>query len=131
MKRLLIILATALSLSCLASAQETPLWLRKNAISPDGKQISFEYKGDIFVVSSEGGRATQITSNEAYESNPVWTKDSKSVVFSSSREDSDDIYIVPAQGGVPKRLTTYTSGETPLAVLDGYKVLFTSRYHLI
>lgn len=126
MKRLLIILATALSLSCLASAQETPLWLRKNAISPDGKQISFEYKGDIFVVSSEGGRATQITSNEAYESNPVWTKDSKSVVFSSSREDSDDIYIVPAQGGVPKRLTTYTSGETPLAVLDGYKVLFTS-----
>lgn len=37
------------------SAQENPLWMRYPAISPDGKTIAFCYKGDIFLVSSEGG----------------------------------------------------------------------------
>ena len=48
------------------SAQENPLWMRYPAISPDGKTIAFCYKGDIFLVSSEGGRATQLTTHPAY-----------------------------------------------------------------
>lgn len=40
-----------------AWGQESPRWLRKNAISPDGKQIAFSYKGDIYVVPVAGGRA--------------------------------------------------------------------------
>lgn len=52
------------------SAQENPLWMRYPAISPDGKTIAFCYKGDIFLVSSEGGRATQLTTHPAYDSRP-------------------------------------------------------------
>ena len=66
-----------------AWGQESPRWLRKNAISPDGKQIAFSYKGDIYVVPVAGGRAQQLTSNPAYDSDPVWTPDSKYLVFSS------------------------------------------------
>ena len=48
-----------------AEGQETPGWLRKNSISPDGSRIAFSYKGDIFVVPVSGGRALQLTTNAA------------------------------------------------------------------
>ncbi|MCI1786432.1 MAG: S41 family peptidase [Bacteroidales bacterium] len=124
MRKFILIALAVISGSYLASAQETPMWLRKNAISPDGSKIAFEYQGDIFVVNSEGGKALQVTSNEAYDSDPLWTGDGKKIVFSSYREGSKDIYITDAEGGTPKRLTTYAGNETPMAVLRNGSVIF-------
>ena len=107
-----------------ASAQETPLWLRRNAISPDGKSVAFTYKGDIWVVSSEGGRALQVTSNPAYDTAPVWTPDGKSIVFGSYREGSMDIWRTSAGGGKPVRLTDYPGNELPKAVRADGSVVF-------
>lgn len=107
-----------------AAGDDTPLWLRRNSISPDGKEIVFNYQGDLYVVSSEGGRARQLTTNPAYDTEPIWTPDGKSIVFSSYREKSKDIFIVSAEGGVPQRLTTHPGNETPLAVLGDGSVLF-------
>ncbi|WP_373520469.1 hypothetical protein [Aquiflexum sp.] len=42
-------------------AQNNSLWLRYPAISPDGKEIVFGYKGDLFKVSTDGGTALPIT----------------------------------------------------------------------
>lgn len=106
------------------TAQETPKWLRKSAISPDGTKVAFCYKGDIFTVDVNGGRALQITTNQAYDSDPLWTPDGKRIVFSSYRAGSKDIFITSAEGGVPRRLTDYPGNETPLCVLDGGRVLF-------
>ena len=106
------------------NAQENPLWLRKNAISPDGKSIAFCYKGDIWVVSSEGGRALQVTTNPAYDSDPVWTPDSKQIVFSSTREGSKDLWRTSAEGGRPVRLTAYPGNEVPKAVRADGSVVF-------
>ena len=108
------------------SAQDSPLWLRRNAISPDGKEIAFTYKGDIYIVDSEGGRARQITTNSAYDSNPFWTEDGESIIFSSYREGSKDIYRVSAKGGVPTRLTSHTGNETPMAVMPDGSVIFSA-----
>ena len=109
-----------------ATAQETPRWIRKNAISPDGTKVAFCYQGDIFTVSSEGGRALQVTSSPAYDSDPFWTPDGKSLVFSSTRLGSRDIFITSAEGGTPKRITDYPGNEVPMAVLDGGKVIFSA-----
>ena len=106
------------------TAQETPKWLRKSAISPDGTKVAFCYKGDIFTVDVNGGRALQITTNQAYDSDPLWTPDGKRIVFSSYRAGSKDIFMTSAEGGVPRRLTDYPGNETPLCVLDGGRVLF-------
>ena len=123
-KRSLFLAAAVLTTTIAISAQETPRWLRRSAISPDGSKVVFCYQGDIFTVSSDGGRALQITTNEAYDSDPIWTPDGKKIVFSSYRAGSKDIFITSAEGGAPKRLTDYPGNETPLCVLDGNRVLF-------
>ena len=117
-------LLAAASLS--AVAQESPRWVRKNAISPDGSRIAFSYKGDLYVVNAQGGRALQITSNAAYDSDPVWTPDGASLYFSSWREGSKDIFLVSAEGGTPKRITNYPGAETPKAVLPDGRIAFTA-----
>ena len=73
-------------------AQENPLWMRHCAISPDGTTIAFTYKGDIFTVPVSGGKATQITTNPAFDTTPIWSPDSKQIAFASDRMGS--IYCV-------------------------------------
>ena len=113
-------------LAASVSAQDSPLWLRRNAISPDGSRIAFTYKGDIYLVDSEGGRARQLTTNAAYDSDPLWTEDGENIIFSSYREGSKDIYKVSAEGGVPARLTSHTGNETPMAVMPDGSVIFSA-----
>ena len=107
-----------------AFAQENPLWMRHNAISPDGSVIAFSYKGDIFTVPVSGGKATQLTTNGAQDSYPVWSPDGKQIVFASSREGGYDLYIMNSEGGSPKRLTTHSGSEIPMAFLDAKTILF-------
>lgn len=126
MKRILGTFAALMLLAGSAAAQSSPLWLRRNDISPDGKTIVFNYKGDIYTVDSKGGLARQITSNGAYDTDPMWTPDGKQIVFSSYREKSKDIYIVSADGGVPERVTTYPGNETPKAVLKDGSIVFSA-----
>ncbi len=124
MKRFLTLAIMIASFAGAVSAQENPLWLRKNEISPDGKKVAFSYKGDIYVVSAEGGKASQLTTNQAYDSDPIWTRDGRSIVFSSYREGGKDIFITSVEGGVPKRVTTLPGNETPMAVLPDGRILF-------
>ena len=125
-RKLIICLCTTIMCAHTYAAEDSPLWLRKNSISPDGKKIAFSYQGDIFTVAAEGGRAIQITSNPAYESDPIWTPDGKHIVFSSTREKSKDIFITSAEGGIPERVTDYPGDETPLAVTPDGSILFSA-----
>ncbi|MDL2262433.1 PDZ domain-containing protein [Bacteroidales bacterium OttesenSCG-928-I21] len=108
------------------NAQENPLWMRYCAISPDGNNIAFCYKGDIYKVSANGGRAQQLTTHTAYDTRPIWSPDSKNIAFASNREGSFDIYLISAEGGVPKRLTTHSANEYPITFRDSENILFTA-----
>jgi len=108
-------------------AQENPLWLRYPSISPDGKTIAFCYKGDIFLVSSEGGKATQLTTHPAYDTRPVWSPDGKTIAFTSTRDGAMDLFTVPVTGGTPTRLTTFTGAAIPECFTpDGKHILYRS-----
>ena len=126
MKRIFTTIAALTVATAMASAQETPLWLRSNSISPDGKEIAFTYKGNIYIVDADGGQARQITTNPAYDTTPIWTPDGQNIVFCSTREKSKDVFMIPAKGGKPVRITTHPHNETPVAVLNDGTILFSA-----
>ena len=105
------------------SAQDNPLWMRYSAISPDGSTIAFSYQGDLFTVPASGGNAKQLTTNSAYDAQPVWSPDGQQIAFASAREGSIDVYLISKEGGVPTRLTTHSGSEIPLGFLDNETVL--------
>ena len=123
MKRFL--LGAAVYITAMAAqAEEAPLWMRHCVISPDGGQIAFTYKGDIYTVDTGGGKARQITSSRGYDTHPVWSPDGKSIAFASDREGSIDVFIVGRDGGVPRRLTSHSGNGVPVAFRDNDHVLF-------
>jgi len=94
-------------------AQENPEWIRYQAISPDGSDIVFTYKGDLYVVKAEGGNARQITFHEAHDFMPVWSNDGSKIAFASDRYGNFDIYVMDAEGGAAERLTFHSADEHP------------------
>lgn len=108
------------------AANDRPLWMRYSAISPDGKTIAFTYKGDIFTVPVTGGEARQITSNSAFDTNPVWSPDGSRIAFASYRLGGADVFIVDREGGEPERLTTHSAKEIPVAFLDNTTLLYSA-----
>ena len=125
MRKIFFVAAALCAMS--AVAQESPLWLRYCSISPDGSQIAFCNKGDIFTVPVSGGKALQLTTNAAYDTNPVWSPDGSQIAFASDRQGSFDVYIVSKDGGEPKRLTYFTGTEQPVAFKDAEHILYLSN----
>ncbi|MFZ1691742.1 MAG: S41 family peptidase [Flavobacteriales bacterium] len=105
------ILSLALGLAATALVAQQPLWLRNAAISPDGQIIAFCYHGDIWRVPASGGDAVALTTNEAYDHTPVWSRDGKQIAFTSNRHGNNDVFVMPASGGAPTRLTFHGNGE--------------------
>ena len=123
----LILSAALLTASLASQAQQGPLWMRYPAISPDGSTIAFAYKGDLYCVPANGGEARQLTTNAAYDSQPIWSPDGKKIAFTSNREGSLDVYVISTKGGAPTRLTTNSGKETPIAFKDNDHVLFSAN----
>ena len=74
MKKLLLSIALGAGVSALQAV--TPLWMRDVRISPDGQEILFCYKGDIYKESAEGGKAVQLNTQESYEYSQMGEKQS-------------------------------------------------------
>jgi tricorn protease len=115
-----------LAVSSYAFAQKAPL-LRNPSLSKD--KIAFVYADDIWTVPREGGEARRLTSVSAVDSGPYFSPDGTEIGYSVRQQDSAYVYVVSAEGGVPRRLTWEPSGSYAAGwTADGKDVLFNSMH---
>ncbi len=108
-----------------AAPSDPPLLLRFPTVSKT--QIVFNYAGDLWIVSRDGGDARRLTSGIGTEALPFFSPDGSMIAFTGEYDGNLDVYVVSASGGIPRRLTyhpadEYVAGWTP----DGKKILFSS-----
>ncbi|MGE0556430.1 MAG: amidohydrolase, partial [Gemmatimonadales bacterium] len=79
-------------------------WLSLD-LSADGRTIVFDLLGDIYTVPVAGGAATRITSGSAFDGQPRFSPDGKTIVFVSDRSGSENMYLMDPDGGNLRPLT--------------------------
>ena len=114
MKKILMTLAAFLLLGSLFAQDEARL-LRFPAIH--GDQIVFTCAGDLYTVSRSGGVARKLTSDEnGYEMFARFSPDGKQIAFTAQYDGNTEVYVMPAEGGIPRRLTyTATLGRDDIS----------------
>src|SRR6266700_1876305 len=108
--------------------QDPVVGARVPALSTDGKQLAFVYRGDIWISATKGGRATPLTSHIETDSFPVFSPDGQWLAFASRRNGNWDIFAIPAQGGAARQLTFHSGSEIPFGWSpDGKTLLFSGK----
>ncbi|MDM7995560.1 MAG: PDZ domain-containing protein [Acidobacteriota bacterium] len=102
LKALLTVIFGLLILNSAFAQSETRL-LRFPAIF--GDRIVFSYAGDLYSVSSKGGTARKLTSDLGYEMFARFSPDGKQIAFTAQYDGNTEVYLMPAEGGIPRRLT--------------------------
>ena len=102
-------------LSLSMQSQNNPQWMRHSSISPDGTQIAFTYKGDLYKVDANGGTAKQLTYHSAHDYKAIWSNDGSKIAFASNRYGNFDIYVMNSNGGAATRLTYHSNNEQPFS----------------
>ncbi|MDR1863947.1 MAG: PDZ domain-containing protein [Bacteroidales bacterium] len=123
--------------SAVFSQQESRL-LRFPAVH--GDRVVFTYAGDLYTVPLSGGQARKLTNAPGFEMFARFSPDGSQIAFTGNYDGNTEVYVMPAEGGSPRRLT-YTAtlwrdavsdrmgpnnivmGWTP----DGKKVIYRSR----
>jgi tricorn protease len=66
--------------------------ITQTALSPNGKEIAFVVRGEVFVTSVEGGYTKRITNTAQQERTVRFSPDGRSLYYASERGDSWDVY---------------------------------------
>ena len=94
-----------LSLQVFAQDNEARL-MRFPAIHDN--QVVFSYTGNLYTVDANGGTARKLTSSPGYEMFARFSPDGKNIAFTGQYDGNTEVYVMPSQGGDPKRVT-YTA----------------------
>ncbi len=105
-----------------------------------GDSMVFTYAGNLYTVPAAGGVARRLTNHEGFEMFARFSPDGKQIAFTGQYDGNTEVYLMPAEGGTPKRLTyTATLGRDDVSdrmgpnnivigwTPDGKNVLFRSR----
>jgi tricorn protease len=106
------------------AAEETPLLAHSPTVSKT--QVVFAYGGYLWSVPRDGGDARQLTTG-GHEGLPVFSPDGKWLAFSGQYDGNIDVFVMPAEGGEPRRLTWHPAADIAVGwTPDGKRVLFQS-----
>ena len=127
MKTLVISVLCALLFAASAAEQnDPPLLLQSPTLSKTS--IVFAHGGSLWIVPREGGDARRlVVGDPGMASGPLFSPDGSLVAFTGNFDANEDVYVVPAAGGEPRRLTTHPGTDVALAwTPDGKRILFRS-----
>src|SRR6266568_5132606 len=122
----LVLLALAnlfhLPLFAQSASTQAPLLLRSPSLSQD--KIAFRYADDIWTVSRQGGNAERLTSSGKVADGPFFSPDGSEIAYSAHINGNIDVYVIPSNGGVPRRITWHPAGSGVVGwTPDGKNVL--------
>ena len=102
MKKKLILMAALAAVALNSQADEGRL-LRFPGTN--GSEVAFSYAGDIYTVPITGGTARKLTSHKGYEAFARFSPDGQTIAFTGQYDGNTEVYVMPAQGGEPRRIT--------------------------
>lgn len=92
--------------------------------------IVFSYAGDLWTVPKEGGTALKLSSPKGQEIFPKFSPDGSQIAFSGNYDGNIDVYVVPASGGIPTRVTNHGMADRIIDWYpDGKNLLYASSKH--
>lgn len=79
-------------------------WLSLD-VSPDGKEIVFDFLGDLYTIPFAGGEAKELIHDIAWQMQPRYSPDGKSIAFTSDQGGGDNIWIMDRDGKNPRQVS--------------------------
>jgi len=79
-----------------------------------GDKVVFTYAGDLWTAPVTGGTAVRLTAHPGLELFAKFSPDGQWIAFTGQYDGDEQVYVIPATGGVPRQLTFYpTRGPLP------------------
>ncbi len=124
-KSIFVFLIIVFVCTAIFAQNDAPTLFRQPTISKTA--IVFSYAGDLWSVARSGGDAKRLTTGIGIEANPYFSPDGNLIAFTGEYDGNTDVYVIPANGGVPKRLTYHPAlDEVSGWTNDGKSILFSS-----
>lgn len=136
-KTLFFLIIILLPLAYASAADQEARLMRFPAVH--GDQVVFSYAGDLYTVDRDGGVARRLTGHTGYNMFARFSPDGEHIAFTAQYDGNTEVYLMPAKGGEPERLTyTATLGRDdvsdrmgPNNIVMGWKdnenIIFRSR----
>jgi len=123
--RIAILMGILLAMAAMpGAAEETAPLVHSPTVSKT--LVVFAYGGYLWSVPRDGGDARQLTTG-GHEGLPVVSPDGKWIAFTGQYDGNVDVFVMPAEGGEPRRLTWHPAADVAVAwTPDGKRVLFHS-----
>jgi tricorn protease len=90
------------------------------------RHVAFVYAEDLWIVERAGGEARRLTSGVGAESTPRLSPDGRLVAFTGEYDGNADVYVLPIEGGIPRRLTWHPDRDRVLGWHPDGRVCFAS-----
>src|SRR5207302_6532443 len=125
MPRFVWVLCLFMAATICAAQDNSLLLLQKPALSRT--QIIFVYAGDLWSVPRDGGEAKRLTTGAGVKTDPMFSPDGTEIAFTGEYDGNVDVFVMPAAGGIPKRLTWHPAPDVMLGwTPDSKSVIFAS-----
>jgi len=95
----------------------------------NGDNIVFTAEGDLWKYDISSGKTQRLTTHHGMETQASFSPDGKYIAFTGEYEGPDEVYVIPAVGGKPERLT-YEENSPQISqwTADG-KILYSTNYY--